>query len=189
MRVEATPPLFSMSAENRLTAARTPAPSRETSKVAEMTALASSAARAGVGNGGQGETVMKGGGWGVMFFWICSVVDVGGPKLYLGPLYRSRILRSEPGPLHSQSDVFFFKKNGLWSKCGVLRVGRCKGLSMTCAPPTPLPCYSDPPALFRCASFPFRPSHPRCSSRPSPPCHSPTRPDGRLFLPRPIAPA
>ena len=68
MRVKATPPLFSMSAENRLTAARTPAPPRETSTVAEMTALSSSAARAGVGNGGQGETVMKGGEWGVMFF-------------------------------------------------------------------------------------------------------------------------
>ena len=128
-----------------------------------------------------------------MFFWICSVVDVGGPRLYLGPLYRSRILRSEPGPLHSQSDVFFFKKTGLWSKCGVLRVGRCKGLSMTCAPPTPLPCYSDPPALFRCASFPFRPSHPRCSPRPSPPHpdgrlshHAPSHQPSHAILPRPV---
>ena len=146
MRVEATPPLFSMSAENRLTAARTPAPSRETSKVPEMTALASSAARAGVGNGGQGETVMKGGGWGVMLFWICYVVDVGGPRLYLGPLYRSRILRSKPGPLHGQSGVFFSKNPRLWSKCGVLRVGRCKGLSMACRDKT-IHCQSGVPLL------------------------------------------
>ena len=61
----ATPPLLILSAENRLTAAATPAPSRETSDVAEMTALASSAARAWVGKGERGDAVIEGEGRGV----------------------------------------------------------------------------------------------------------------------------
>ena len=80
-----------MSAESRLTATRTPAPSRETSKVAEMTSLASSAARARVGKEGQGKTVMKGGGRGVMFFgFVLLMVDMCGPRLWILDLCTGR---------------------------------------------------------------------------------------------------
>ena len=130
MRVEATPPLFSMSAENRLTAT---APLRETSKVAEMTALASSAARAGVGNGERGETVMKGGGWGVMFFLDLFCGGCGWSETRVRGLCTGREYCVEDLALYTlQMTGFFSKKPGLWSKCGVIRVGRCKGLSMAC---------------------------------------------------------
>ena len=55
---------MSKSAEKRQTAAATPAPSRATLRVAEMTALASSTAREGVGAGGGAEGDMeRGEGW------------------------------------------------------------------------------------------------------------------------------
>ena len=60
-RVEATPPLMSKSTENRFTAAATQSPLRATLRVTEMTALASSAARSGVGAGGGAEGIME---WG-----------------------------------------------------------------------------------------------------------------------------
>ena len=85
------------------------------------------------------------------------------------------------------------------------------------ASPRPLAVCPAPPALFRCAPscpacpvpfrfspsrtthadparlvplcpVPFHPPNPRCLSHPSPPCHSPSRPDGRLFPPRLIVP-
>ena len=59
MRVLARPPLLLRSAENSSTAAATSASSRETLRVAAMTADAPSASRAGVGAGAGAEVVMQ----------------------------------------------------------------------------------------------------------------------------------
>ena len=62
MRVLARPPLLLKSTENSSTAAATSASSRETLRVAAMTADALTASRAGVGAGAEAEVVMQEGG-------------------------------------------------------------------------------------------------------------------------------